>query len=29
MEIRAYTKIAVDMDNNDLDLLRNVSDLVT
>ena len=29
MEIRTYTKIAVDMDNNDLDLLRNASDLVT
>ena len=29
MEIRTYTKIAVDMDNNDLDLLRNASNLVT
>ena len=29
MEIKTYTKIAVDMDNKDLELLRNASDLVT
>ena len=29
MEIKTYTKIAVDMDNHDLELLRNASDLVT
>ena len=29
MEFKTYTKIAVDMDNKDLELLRNASDLVT
>ena len=29
MEVKTYTKIAVDMDNHDLELLRNASDLVT
>ena len=29
MEVKTYTKIAVDMDNKDLELLRNASDLVT
>ena len=29
MEIKTYTKIAVHMDNHDLELLRNASDLVT
>ena len=29
MEVKTYTKIAVDMDNHDLKLLRNASDLVT
>ena len=29
MEIKTYTKIAVDMDNHDLELLRNASDLLT
>ena len=29
MEIKTYTKIAIDMDNKDLELLRNASDLVT
>ena len=29
MEIKTYTKIAVDMDDHDLELLRNTSDLVT
>ena len=29
MEIKTYTKIAVDMDNHDLESLRNASDLVT
>lgn len=29
MEVKTYTKIAIDMDNHDLELLRNASDLVT
>lgn len=29
MEVKTYTKIAVDMNNNDLDLLQNTSNLVT
>lgn len=29
MEVKTYTKIAVDMDNKDLESLRNASDLVT
>ena len=29
MEIKTYTKIAIDMDNHDLELLRNASDLLT
>ena len=29
MEIKTYTKIAVDRDNHDLELLRNASDLLT
>ena len=29
MEIKTYTKIAVDMDNHDLELLQNASNLVT
>lgn len=29
MEVKTYTKIAVDMNNKDLELLRNASDLVT
>ena len=29
MEVKTYTKIAIDMDNHDLELLQNASDLVT
>ena len=29
MEVKTYTKITVDMDNKDLELLRNASNLVT
>ena len=29
MEVKTYTKIAIDMDNHDLELLQNASNLVT